>query len=494
MGGTHRMIQDKDLLSIQEARDLARAAKNAQQILANFDEEQIDKIIKSMVEVAVNNSERLAKMAVEETGFGKVEDKILKNLAASKDLYEYIKDMKTIGIIKNDTVNKVLEIAEPVGTIVGIIPSTNPTSTAIFKSIISIKSRNGIVIAPHPSAVNCTYEASKLMAEAAVKAGAPEGIIGCIKIITIEASEELMKCPETSLILATGGPGMVKAAYSSGKPALGVGPGNVPAYIERSANIEKAVSDIIISKTFDNSTICASEQAIIVEECIREDVIKALKSKGAYFMNEEETKIVGDCLISEKGAMNASFVGRSAEVIAEKVGISIPKGTTVLIGEQLGVGKGYPLSYEKLTCVLAFYTVKDWEEACHLSIKLLKNGGLGHSMSIHSQNEEIIMKFAAKPVSRILVNTPSSLGGVGLLTGLAPSFTLGCGAMAGSATSDNVTPLNLINIKRVAYGIKDFVRPVKAVSCDDKSTCSDISSINASDIANIVANIISKLK
>jgi acetaldehyde dehydrogenase (acetylating) len=211
-------------------------------------------------------------------------------------------------------------------------------------------------------------------------------------------------------------------------------------------------------------------------------------------MNEEETKIVGDCLISEKGAMNASFVGRSAEVIAEKAGISIPKGTTVLIGEQLGVGKGYPLSYEKLTCVLAFYTVKDWEEACHLSIKLLKNGGLGHSMSIHSQNEEIIMKFAAKPVSRILVNTPSSLGGVGLLTGLAPSFTLGCGAMAGSATSDNVTPLNLINIKRVAYGIKDFVRPVKAVSCDDKSTCSDISSINASDIANIVANIISKLK
>lgn len=489
------MLQDKDLLSVQEARDLARAAKKAQQILANFNIEQIDKIIISMVEAAVSNAERLAQMAVEDTGFGNVEDKIMKNLAASKELYEFIKDMKTIGVIKNDTTNKVMEIAEPVGVVLGIVPSTNPTSTAIFKSIISIKSRNGIVIAPHPSAARCTYEATMLMAKAAVKAGAPEGIIGCIKTITMEATNELMKCPETSLILATGGPSMVKAAYSAGKPALGVGPGNVPVYIEKSADIKKAVADIIIGKTFDNSTICASEQAIIVEECKKAEVMKELKSKGAYFMSAEETEIVGSCLINKNGTMNAAFMGRTAEVIAEKAGIAVPKGTTVLIGEQSGVGKGYPLSYEKLTCVLAFYTVRDWEEACEVSIKLLNNGGVGHSMCIHSQNEEIIMKFAAKPVFRILVNVPSSLGGVGLLTGLAPSFTLGCGTWGGSATSDNVTPMHLINIKRIAYGIKDFKREaIETSNCCEKNAQSNMAAITEADIAKIVANVISSLK
>ena len=433
-------------------------------------------------------------MAVEETGFGKVEDKILKNLAASKDLYEYIKDMDTIGVIKNDPVNKVIEIAEPMGVVVGIIPSTNPTSTAIFKIIISIKSRNGIVISPHPSAAKCTGEAGRLMAEAAVKAGAPEGIIGCLSTTTLEATNELMESKDTAIILATGGPGLVKAAYSAGKPALGVGPGNVPVYIEKSADIKKAVSDIIIGKTFDNSTICASEQAIIVEECNREEVIKELKANGAYFMTPEETEIVGSRLITASGSMNAAYMGRSAEAIAEKAGLSIPAGTTVLIGEQSGVGKGYPLSYEKLTCVLAFYTVKDWQEACELCIKLLNNGGVGHSMCIHSQNEEIIMKFAAKPVFRILVNVPTSLGAVGVLTGLAPSFTLGCGTWGGSATSDNVTPMHLVNIKRVAYGIRDFKRELADNGCGNSGLQVSNSELTEADIARIIGDVLSRLK
>jgi hypothetical protein len=308
----------------------------------------------------------------------------------------------------------------------------------------------------------------------------------------VQATNELMESKNTAIILATGGPGLVKAAYSAGKPALGVGPGNVPVYIEKSANIKKAVSDIITGKTFDNSTICASEQAIIVEECSREEVIRELKSKGAYFMTPEETEIVGSRLITASGSMNAAYMGRSAQAIAEKAGISIPPGTTVLIGEQSGVGKGYPLSYEKLTCVLAFYTVKNWQEACELCIKLLNNGGVGHSMCIHSKNEDIIMKFAAKPVFRILVNVPASLGAVGVLTGLAPSFTLGCGTWGGSATSDNVTPMHLVNIKRVAYGIRDFKRE-PAVSGSSSIPFSG-SGLTESELARIIGDVLSKLQ
>jgi acetaldehyde dehydrogenase (acetylating) len=331
------------------------------------------------------------------------------------------------------------------------------------------------------------------MAEAAVKAGAPEGIIGCLTNTTLEATNELMKSSDTSIILATGGPGLVKAAYSAGKPALGVGPGNVPVYIERSADIKKAVKDIITGKTFDNSTICASEQAIIVEECIREEVVKEFKALGAYFMTPDETELVGNRLITPSGSMDASYMGRSAEAIAKKTGLSVPHGTTVLIGEQSGVGKGFPLSYEKLTCVLAFYTVKDWEEACELCIKLLNNGGVGHSMCIHSRNEEIIMKFTVKPVFRILVNVPASLGAVGVLTGLAPSFTLGCGTWGGSSTSDNVTPMHLVNIKRVAYGIREFRREPAAAGCGDSAAIKN-GGLSEADIARIVGDVIARLQ
>lgn len=446
---------DYDLQSVQQARDLARCGKAAQQKLAGFTAQQIDLIIQNMVKAAKANALELAKMAVEETGFGKVEDKVIKNLHASETLYDFIKDMKTIGVIREDEIRKVKEIAEPVGLLMGIIPSTNPTSTTIFKAIIAIKSRNGIVISPHPSALKCTMKAAELMYQAAVSAGAPEGIIGCISKPSMKATSELMNCDEVAMIIATGGSAMVKAAYSAGKPALGVGPGNVPAFIERSADIKKAVSRIIASKTFDNGTICASEQSVIVESCIRDQVVAEFKRQGGYFMTPEETGKVAPKLFSKGTAMNAKMVGRSALFIADAAGITVPKETKVLLGEQQGVGPGYPLSYEKLTTVLAFYTVKDWEEACELSIKLLHNGGVGHSFSIHTNNEALVMKFAEKPVFRILVNTSSSQGGVGVTTGLSPSFTLGSGTWGGSATSDNVTPLHLINIKRIAYGLRD---------------------------------------
>ena len=445
---------DKDLRSIQEARDLARLGKIATEKIADYTEEQIDKILRNMVRVAKEHAVELAQMAVEETGFGKVEDKTFKNHLASTTLYESIKDMKTIGVIKEDQVNKLIEIAEPVGLVMGIVPSTNPTSTTIFKSMIAIKSRNAIVFSPHPSAAKCTIKAAKLMLEAAVEAGAPENIISCISMPTIGATNELMKCKEVAIIIATGGPGMVKAAYSSGKPALGVGAGNSPAYIERTANIEQAVRNIMASKTFDNGTICASEQSIICEECNRDAVVAEFKKQGGYFMTAEETAKVCSLLFKNGHAMNAKFVGRSARVIANAAGIFIPEGTKVLIGEQNGVGEGNPLSFEKLTTVLGFYTVKDWHEACELSIALLQNG-IGHTMSIHTEDRDIVMKFARKPASRILVNTGGSQGGTGASTGLMPSFTLGCGTWGGSSVSENVTPMHLVNIKRVAYGLKD---------------------------------------
>ena len=445
---------DKDLRSIQEARDLARLGKVAAKKIATFNEEQIDKILRSMVKVAREHSLELAKMAVDETGFGKVEDKTYKNYLASTILYDSIKELKTIGIINEDKAKKIIEIAEPVGLVMGIIPSTNPTSTTIFKSMISIKSRNAIVFSPHPSAAACTIRAAKLMCEAAVAAGAPEDIIGCISMPTLASTNELMKSKEVDIIIATGGPGMVKAAYSAGKPALGVGAGNSPAYIERTAKVEQAVKNIIASKTFDNGTICASEQSIICEECNREAVISEFKKQGGYFMTEDETRKVCNLLFKNGHSMNAKFVGRSPKVIAEAAGFSIPDGIKVLIGEQKGVGEKYPLSYEKLTTVLAFYTVKNWLEACDLSIELLQNG-IGHTMSIHTEDRDIVMEFTRKPAARILVNTGGSQGGTGASTGLMPSFTLGCGTWGGSSVSENVGPMHLINIKKVAYGLKD---------------------------------------
>lgn len=447
-------IFDKDLQSIQEARDLAAKGREAANKLAEYDEQQIDRILRKMVETAERHAWELAEMAVEETGFGIAADKVYKNHLASGVLYQEIKDMKTIGIIGENPQKRMIEIADPVGLLMGIIPSTNPTSTVIYKSIIAVKSRNAIVFSPHPSARACTLRAAQLMEQAAREAGAPEHVVGCQSILSICATNELMGHKDISLIIATGGPGMVKAAYSAGKPALGVGAGNSPAYIERSADIKKAVGQIMASKTFDNGTICASEQSIICETVNRDEVVAEFKRRGGYFMTADETEKVCRLLFKNGHAMNAQFVGRKPQVIADAAGITIPAGTRVLIGEQGGVGKGYPLSYEKLTTVLGFYTVKDWHEACKLSIDLLQNG-IGHTMSLHTENKDIALKFAVKPAARILVNTGGSMGSTGASTGLLPAFTLGCGTWGGSSISENVSPLHLINRKTLAYGLKD---------------------------------------
>ncbi|MEI4366183.1 acetaldehyde dehydrogenase (acetylating) [Streptococcus suis] len=455
---------DVDLCSIQEARDLVRNGKEAANQIAYFSDEQIDAILKNIVKAVATNAYYLADLAVEETGFGKLEDKAFKNYAASTLLYDEIKEYQTTGILQFDEKNKIFKVAEPMGLILGITPSTNPTSTIIYKSMISIKARNAIVFAPHPSAKRCSVAAAELVRKAAVEAGAPESIVGCVMNPTLESTNELMHSKDIALIIATGGPGMVKAAYSSGKPAIGVGAGNSPTYIEKTADVKKAISNIVASKTFDNGTICASEQAIICEEANKDLVLQELEAQGCYLMTKEETDKV--CQILFRGnshgcnpAMNPKFVGQPAIKIAEAAGISVPSDTNILVGPQVGVGQGNPLSFEKLTTVLGFYVVKDWEEACALSIKLLQNG-IGHTMSLHTGDPDMIFRFSSKPASRILINTGGSQGGTGISTGLPIAFTLGCGTDGGSSVSDNLTPEHLINIKTVAYGVRDVTQIV----------------------------------
>jgi len=387
---------------------------------------------------------------------------------ASKTLYDYIKDMKTVGIIHKDMENKMMDIAVPVGVIAGLIPSTNPTSTTIFKAIIALKSGNSIVFSPHPTAKKCILETVRILQDAALKAGAPEGIIECMEILSMQGTTELMKHKDVSLILATGGEAMVKAAYSSGTPAIGVGPGNGPAFIEKSANIKLAVKRIMDSKTFDNGVICASEQSVVVENCKKSEVIEEFKRQKAYILNEEESKQLAGYLLKDNGNMDARIVGKSIEALAELTGLKIPSGTRLLISEQNTVSRDNPYSREKLAPILALYSEENWEKACERCIELLMNEGKGHTLIIHSTNEAVIKEFALKkPVSRVLVNTPGALGGIGGTTNLVPSLTLGCGAVGGSSTSDNVGPMNLINIRKLAYGTREL-EDLKEVKASDE--------------------------
>ncbi len=442
---------DKDLLSVQESRDLAKKAKEAQLEFKFYSQEQVDKIVKAMADAGYAESERLAKMAAEESGFGKLADKVTKNQFATKNVYDSIKNLKSVGVIATEANGKVLKIAEPMGVIAALIPSTNPTSTAMYKILISLKCRNSIVLSPHPRTPKCTMEAARVMSDAAEKAGAPKGLIQCITTPTIEGTDALMHDRNVALILATGSGPMVKAAYSSGKPAYGVGPGNVPAFIEKTANYKKAVADIIYGTTFDNGTLCSSEQAIIADRTIREQVISEAKKLNGYFVNADEKKLLGNAIMKE-GKINPEIVGKPAVWIAKYAGFNVPENTSVLIAECSEVGKQEPLSVEKLSPVLAFYTVDGWLEGCHRCIDLLKFGGVGHTMVIHSNDSEIIMKFALeKPAFRILVNTVSSIGAVGYTTALAPSLTLGPGTWGGSIISENVTARHMMNIKYVAF-------------------------------------------
>ena len=474
---------DKDLLSIQEARSLVRAAKKAQTELAQLDQEHIDRVVKAIADTAGGQAETLASLAVEETGFGKVQDKKIKNILASEKLYAAIKDMKTIGILNDDKVKRVVEVAVPVGVIAGIVPSTNPTSTTIYKSIIALKSGNAIVFTPHPSAGKCIGKTVEMIRSVLYDCGLCEDLVSVMSVPTIQGSGELMRVAD--LILATGGPGMVKAAYSSGTPALGVGAGNVPVYIERSADIEDAVSKIFASKTFDNGTVCASEQAIVTESVIADKVKAFLIAQGGYFLKGEDLEKVKRIMERANGTMNPDIVGRDAAHIAKVAGISIPHGVRLLISDEKGVGPKFPFSKEKLTSLLGFYVVKDWKEACERCHELLENGGVGHSLAIHSRNEELVREFGLKkPVSRMLVNTPSTHGAVGLSTSLFPSFTLGCGTVGGSSTSDNVTPLNLMNIRRIAYDLGSAASPSAPERTESPSL----------DVNAITAMIVEQLK
>lgn len=448
---------DNDLLAIQEVRNLVEKAKEAQRKLEEFSQEEIDRIVKAMAEEGAKAADWLAKVAVEETDIGVYEHKIVKNLFATKGVYESIKDMKTVGIIQRDDQKKVYHVAEPIGVIAALTPTTNPTSTLLHNALIALKSRNAIVFSPHPRAIDCTCQAAEIMQKAAAHAGAPEGSIACMHTPTLEATTLLMKHPDTSVILATGGAGMVKAAYSSGKPAFGVGPGNVPAYIERSADPSKAVEAIIASKTFDNGTICASEQSIICEKSNVSEVKKAVSETGGIFLKPEDIHKLERYVFRFDGSINADIVGKPAAYIAERAGVKVPKDTKVLVAELEGVGLKFPLSREKLSPILAFYVVENWQEACELSKELLALGGMGHTLSLHSQDDDVINRFALeKPASRIVVNTPSSYGGIGATTGLVPSLTLGCGSYGGNSTSDNIGPMNLLNIKRLAYGLRSL--------------------------------------
>lgn len=487
-------LEDKDLISIQETRDLIRAAKAAQAELAKMSQEQIDTIVKVVAKACYDERVRLAKMAAEETGFGKWEDKVLKNALASQTLLEYIKDMKTVGVLSDDKVNKVMEVAVPVGVVAGLIPSTNPTSTVMYKALISLKAGNAIVFSPHPNALKAIEATVEVIQKAAKSAGCPDGAVGVIHNVSLQATQELMKNNDTNLILATGGSAMVKAAYSSGTPAIGVGPGNGPAFIEKSADIPTAVRHIIESKTFDNGVICASEQSVIVEEVSKAAIIAEFKKQGAYFLNEADAEKLGKFIILPSGAMNPKMVGKTPQVIGQMAGIEVPSDAKVLIAETTGVGKHAPYSMEKLAPILGFYTVKTWEEACELSMKILHHEGVGHTMAIHSQDESVIREFALKkPVSRLLVNTPAALGGVGVTTALFPAFTLGCGAVGGSATSDNVSPENLFNRRRIAYGIHEL-SDIKQQQSGTSTTVATPSVDESQLVDLLVQKVLEKLK
>jgi acetaldehyde dehydrogenase (acetylating) len=451
------MSVDKDLVSVQQARDLVEAAHRAQTELARFDQGKIDRICEAMAKAALREAARLGAMAVEETGFGVPADKQEKNRFASEDVWNYFHNLRTVGVVSES--KDVMEIASPRGVVAGIIPSTNPTSTAIFKCLISIKSRNAIVLSPHPSAARCINETVKVVRDAAIKEGLPADAIGCMATATIEGTEALMKHKQTAVILATGGIGLVRAAYSSGKPAFGVGPGNVPVFVERSADVAKAAQDILTGTCFDNGTICASEQAVVADAPIEKALREQFKAQGGYFLSPAEADQLAKTVATPQRSLNPAIVGKSVEVIAKLAGLNIPQGTRCLIADVGGVGRDYPLSMEKLSPILAFYVEDGIERGAARCFEVLSYGGMGHTAGIHTRSRDAARAYGMEmPASRVTVNTPTTHGAIGFSTALPPSMTLGCGSWGGNVTSDNVSPLHLMDIKRVAFE----TRPVKS--------------------------------
>lgn len=481
-------LYGKDLLSMQEVRELVGAAKKAQAALAEMTQQQVDGIVRAIAEAGVRNARRLAEMAHEDTGFGRVEDKVIKNIFGSRGVYEYIRGMKTVGEVERDEVRRVRTIAVPVGVIAGLVPSTNPTSTALYKAEIAIKAGNAIVFSPHPTALRSIMETVKVIRQAIAEAGGSEDLVSCITIPTMEATDNLMRHRDVAMILATGGSAMVRAAYSSGTPAIGVGPGNGPAYLERTCDLPLAVKRILDSKTFDYGTICASEQSIICDEDMAGAVRAEMEKQGAYFLDDEERARLGRFILRANGTMNPEIVGRSVETIARLAGLErVPASARVLVAREDGVGRGHPYSNEKLGPVLGFYTGKDYREVCEKVCTILRYEGAGHTFSMHTQDERMVEYFAKRvPVSRVMVNTPSALGGIGGTTSLQPALTLGCGAVGGSATSENVGPMQLLNFRRVAYGLRE-IEDIRA-GVEPESAA-----LRGTEIDEIVAQIVARL-
>lgn len=461
------MELDKDLRSRQETRELLAAAQTAFEELKHFDQAKLDRIVDAVADAGEKNAAQLAKLAVAETGFGNEADKTEKNRFAARRVQQALRGMRTVGILREDAERRIWDVGVPVGVIAGIVPSTNPTSTVIYKTMIALKAGSPIVFSPHPGAVNCTGKAARLVAEAAEAAGCPKGAVGCISTPTMDAVNELMHHKFTHLILATGGSAMVRAAYSSGKPAIGVGAGNGPAYIHKSADIPDAVRKIIRSKTFDNGTVCASEQSVILEQCCAERVKEEFLRQGCYFLSEQEAGKVAALLLRCDGSINPKVVGKTAFRVAQMAGVSVPEQTKVLLAHETQAGPTRPYSREKLCPILAVFVERDEHTILQRVCEVLYGEGAGHTFSIHATDENVIRRFALEvPVSRFLVNTPSALGGIGLSTNLFPALTLGCGAVGGSSSSNNIGPLDLINIRRVAWDAESVDSPPDASLID----------------------------
>lgn len=493
-------IIDNDLLSMQEARILVENARDAQKKLATFPQSKLDEIVERMTEEIEKHINELAKMSCEETDYGRYEDKCVKNKFVCTYLRNRLKSMNCVGIIKDDKENKTMDVGVPMGVIIGFCPSTSPVSTTIYKAIIAIKSGNAIIFSPHPRARKTIGKTLDILIRAAEGYGLPEGTLAYLHTVTPSGSSELMNHKDTSLIMNTGVPGMLEEAYKSGKPVIYGGTGNGPAFIERSADIKQAVKDIIDSKTFDYGVVSAAEQSIVVDSCIATEVKEELKKNGAYFMSEEEAEKLGSLLFKYDGSLETELIGKSAEFLARKAGFNVPSDVKILISQQKYVSQSNPYSKEKLCPVLAFYIEDDWMHACEKCIELLLSERHGHTLVIHSKDEEVIRQFALKkPVGRVLVNTPGVFGSMGVTTNLFPSMTLGSGSAGQGMTSDNVSPMNLIYIRKVGYGVRrtEDIFKTNALESSCESSIESSKACESNDVEflqNILYKVINNLK
>lgn len=449
---------DKDLTSIQEARECVRRAKAAGETLAQMTQGELDKLVAAVAETGREHARELAEEAVAETGFGVVEHKVIKNLFAANQIYEAIKDETVVGLLGKNEKEKTWEFGVPMGVVAALVPSTNPTSTVLYKAMISLKAGNPVVFSPHPNAMKCINHAVELAAKAVEEAGGPRDAVLTMNTPTLEGTKELMSNRDTKLILATGGGGMVRAAYSSGTPAIGVGAGNGPAYFHESCDLAKSVKWVLDSKTFDNGTICASEQSVVTTAAFAPKVQAEFERQGGFFLSKEQRDTLAGFVLRGNGTMNPAIVGKSVPELCRLSGLKgIPEGTRVLLVPEEGVGKGYPFSNEKLGLILAYYVEPDEDKVLARCVEILRHEGAGHTFAIHAKDDRVVERFAkAVPASRVLVNTPASLGGIGATTNLFPAMTLGCGAVGGSSTSNNIGPKDLVNIKRVAWGVREL--------------------------------------